>query len=186
MSRGSNDDNHERTNTFQIKLVIDEHDVQLGWDAVENLIRDLPDDDESLADVFHALAGCTVAAVREAVARKSAISDKTVVLLASDGCPEVIEAIAESQTRRLSEPALTQIIQRNWSRLNRSIAGAVENFDQADVMTLSKLLMGSGDPSVRCALAANFGAPKIIIKQLLNDPDTEVRRLAGNNLKNRN
>jgi hypothetical protein len=185
LSRRSDDDNPERTNTLQIKLVVDEHEVQLGWDAIENLIRDLPDD-ESLAGVFHTLAGCTVAAVREAIARKSAISDKTLVLLASDGCPEVIEAIAESQTRRLSEPALMQVIQRNWSRLNRSIAGSVENFDQADVMVLSKLLIASVDPSVRCALAANFGAPKLIIKQLLNDPDTEVRRLAGNNLKYRN
>jgi hypothetical protein len=171
---------------LQIKLVVDEHEVQLGWDTMERLVANLPDDNESLAGVFHTLAGCAVAAVREEVARKRTISDETVALLASDGCPEVIEALADSQTRRLTEPAIVQIIQRNWSRVNRNIANSVDNFDQADVMTLSKLLMGSADPSVRCALAANFSAPKIIVKQLLNDPDAEVRRLAGNNLKNRN
>lgn len=38
---------------MQIKLTVDEREVQLGWEALESLVSNLPDEDESLADLFH-------------------------------------------------------------------------------------------------------------------------------------
>ena len=169
---------------MQVKLSILEHEVQLGWEALESLVGSLPDEDESLADLFHELAQSNVAAVRAAVARKAVISEETVQVLASDSSPEVIEALVRAQCRKLSESALAQIIQRNWSGTNRQIAQNVEDYyEQCDIAALAKLLAGSADPSVRATLASNSRAPKLIVRDLLKDPDSEVRRLAQNTLR---
>jgi hypothetical protein len=169
---------------MQIKLSILEHEVQLGWEALESLVRDLPNDDESLADLFHGLAQSNIAAVRAAVACKAVISEETVATLASDSSPEVIEALVNAQCRKLSGSAIAQIIQRNWSGINRQIAQNVEDYyEQCDIGAISKLLAATADPSVRAALASNSRAPKLIVRDLLKDPDSEVRRLAQNTLR---
>lgn len=170
---------------MQIKLVVGQREVQLGWEVVESLIGSLPDEDESLADLFHDLAQSDVAAVREAVARKSVISEETVGSLASDPSPEVIWALVNAQRCKLTESALTQIIQRNWSTVNRDIAQSIESYDQNDITAIGKLLASSPDPSVRSALAGNRCAPKIIVRQLLRDPDSEVRRRAQDTIGRR-
>lgn len=169
---------------MQVKLVVDSHEVELGWEALESLIGNLPDD-ELLSGLFGTLAQSKTPAVRQAVVRKSVLSAETVALFASDSSPEVIEDLVASQRGKLTESALTQIISRNWSRVNRDIAQNVESFDQADVMLIAKLLAGSEDPSVRSSLASNGSAPKIVVKELLKDPDAEVRRLARNTLDRR-
>ena len=51
---------------MQIKLVVDEHEIPLGWDALESLVSSLPDEDESLADLFHKLSQSNIAGVRRA------------------------------------------------------------------------------------------------------------------------
>jgi hypothetical protein len=97
----------------------------------------------------------------------------------------VIEALLCAQCRKLSESALTQIIQRNWSEVNRRIAQSVEGYYQSDITAVAKLLAGSADPSVRATLASNGDAPKLVLRQLLKDPDPQVRRLAQNTLSRR-
>jgi uncharacterized membrane-anchored protein YjiN (DUF445 family) len=167
---------------MQITLAVNEHEIQLGWEALAKLVDTFPDD-ESLAGLFHDLAQSHIAAVREAVASKAVISEETVASLVSDSSPEVIEALLRAQCHRLSESALAQIIQRNWSEVNRRIAESVERYDQSDIIAVAKLLAGSADPSVRAALASNRGTPRLILRQLLKDPDPEVRRLAQNTVR---
>ncbi len=165
--------------------MVGEREVQLGCEGLESLVGSLPDEDESLAELFHELAQSNIAGVRAAVARKRAISEETVAKLASDPSPEVIDALVSAQCGKLSESALAQIIQRNWSRVNRQIAQIVECYDQSDITAVAKLLAGSADPFVRAALASNASAPKLIVRQLLQDPDPDVRRLAQDTLKRR-
>ena len=69
--------------------------------------------------------------------------------------------------------------------MNRDIARSVEGYGQSDITAVAKLLANSADPSVRAALASNGCAPKLIVRQLLKDPDPEVRRLAQDTLKRR-
>jgi len=168
---------------MQIKLMVDEHEAQLGCEGLESLVCSLPDWDESFAKVFHKLAQSNIAGVRAAVASKRVISEETVANLASDSSPEVIDALVSEQRCKLSESALAQIIQRNWSKVNRDIARYVEDYNQSDITEVAKLLSGSADPSVRAALASNGRAPKHIVRQLLKDPDPDVRRLAQDTLK---
>jgi hypothetical protein len=170
---------------MRIKLVVDEHEVELGSQGLDLLVGNLPDADESLADLYHTLAQSNIAAVREAVARKSVISEETIANLASDPSPDVIWALVSAQCGRLSESAVAQIIQRNWSGVNREIAQNLENFDQGDVTALAMLLAGSADPSVRAALASNHRAPKVVVRRLLMDDDPGVHRSAQYTLKPR-
>jgi hypothetical protein len=162
------------------KLCFDSQEIEFeaGWEAVESLIDHLPDDDPGLSDAFAILARCPASAIRRSVASKDSLPEETVAALADDPAPEVIQALANRQRRKISEAALRQIIGRNWSYLNREIASCVEDYDQADVMEIAKLLACSTDPAVRAALAGNPCAPKVVVRQLLNDPDAEVRRLA--------
>ena len=168
---------------MQIKFMVDEREIQLGCAVLEALVGNLPDEDESLTDLFHELAQSNIAGVRASVARKSVISAETVAILASDSSPEVIEALVNAQCGKVSESDLAQIVQRNWSGVNRDIARSVESYSQSDITEVAKLLAGSADPSVRAALASNGSAPKLIVRQLLKDPDPDVRRLAQNTLK---
>ena len=161
-----------------IKLMVGEREVQLGWEAFAGLVMGLPNEEESLLPLFHDLARSNIAGVRRALAYKSTISEETVAFLATDEDPEVIEALVMMQRSKMSEVALIQIIQRNWNEVNRDIAENVQHYAQCDIMALAKLLAGNADPSVRAALAANGDAPKLVVRQLLKDPDPEVRRNA--------
>src|ERR1035437_6094710 len=91
---------------MQIKLMFDEREVQLGCEVLESLVGNLPDEDESLGELFHELAQSNIAGVRRAVAQKAVISEETVAILASDSSPEVIEALVNAQRGKLSESAL--------------------------------------------------------------------------------
>jgi hypothetical protein len=170
---------------MQIKLMVDELEVQLGYETLESLVGDLRREDESKVDLFHKLAQSNMAGVRAAVARNGVISEETVATLASDSSPEVIDALVSAQGGKLTESALVHIIQRNWSGVNRSIAQNVGDYNQSDITAVAKLLAGSADPSVRGALASNGWAPKLIVRQLLTDPDPDVRRMAQDTLKGR-
>jgi len=95
----------------------------------------------------------------------------------------VVGAVVCAQCGKLSESALAQIIQRNWSGVNRDRARNVRDYSQSDTISAAKLLIGSSDPSVRAALASNCRAHKLIVRQVLKDPDPEVRRLAQDTLE---
>ena len=168
---------------MQITLALNEHEIQLGWEALGKLVDSLPDDDESLAGLFHELAQSNIAAVRAAVATKTVITEETLGLLASDPSPEVIGALVSVRRCRLSRSVLAQIIQRNWSDVNQRIAWNVESCDQSDIVAVAKLLAGSADPPVRAALANNLSTPDLILRQLSKDPDPEVRQLARYHMK---
>ena len=88
---------------MQIKFMVDEREIQLGCEALESLVGNLPDEDESLGELFHELAQSNIAGVRASVARKSVISAETVAILASDSSPEVIEALVHAQRGKLSD-----------------------------------------------------------------------------------
>jgi len=158
-----------------IKLVVDEHEVELSWEVLESLVSNLPDDNESFAGLLHCLAQSKIATVREAVARKGVISEDTVARLETDACPEVLEALVTCQQGKLTQAALTRIIQRDWSRVNRGIAESVESYLQCEVNSIANLLAASEDPSVRALLASNYSAPKAVLRTLLQDPDPVVR-----------
>jgi hypothetical protein len=170
---------------MQVKLVVGEREVQLGWEAVRSIIQELPGEDEALAGLFDDLAQSEVAAIREAVAYKASISDETVEILASDPNPDVILALVNNQRNKLSEAVLTQIIQRNWSSVNTNIAADIECYDRSDILAIGKLLAGNSDPSVRDVLAGNSGTPKAIVRLLLHDAVPEVRRKAQSTLSGR-
>ena len=161
---------------MQVRLKILEHEVHLGWEGLESLVDRLPDDDESLAGLLHELAQSNIAAVRSSVACKAVITEETVGILASDPNPEVIEMLVRAQCSKLSESALVQIIQRNWSAINRRIAENVEDYYEQSDITAVVL-------HVHATLASNSRAPRPIVRQLLQDPDPEVQRLAQRTLR---
>jgi hypothetical protein len=167
---------------MQIKLVVNEREVQLSWELVQSVLANVSRDDDSFADVLNELAQSSVASVRRAVANTHVISEETVATLVSDPCPWVIESLVSSHPGKLSQAALIQIIEHKWSMVNRNIAQNVEAYYQSDITVVSKLLADSADPSVRSALASNSSTPKAIVRQLLKDTNYEVRRSAKNTL----
>jgi hypothetical protein len=61
------------------------------------------------------------------------------------------------------------------SEICRDIANYIESFRDADI---ADALLAHKDPSVRMALANNYGTPKNIVKKLLKDADIDVRKKA--------
>lgn len=169
----------------QVRMMVNGREVELRWQLVDLLLRQLQDNDDSFAEVIHELAQSNVAAVRQAVASARCISEETVGILVTDSCPWVIEELVRAQRDKLSQSALIQIIEHNWSMVNRQIAQDVECYPQSDITVVSKLLADNADPSVRSDLASNCFAPKAIVRQLLKDTDPDVRRSAQNTLDTR-
>jgi HEAT repeat protein len=50
---------------------------------------------------------------------------------------------------------------------------------------LCERLAAEKDPAVRAALAANWSAPDLVLKKLLNDEDAEVRLRAADSLRSK-
>ncbi len=167
---------------MQLQWIVGSMVLDLGWTPAPSMISDLPED-EDLAPVYAYLAKSPSALVRRAVAAKSVLPAETVAILASDSEPEVIKEVVNSHRDKLSEADLIQIIRRGWSDVNTSIAVRVEDYREADVSAIAKLLAESEDPWVRAVLAGNEWAPKAILKQLTVDPDASVRRAARSSLK---
>jgi hypothetical protein len=167
---------------MQLQWIIGSMVLELGSMPAPSVINDLPEEEE-FVPVYACLAKSRSALVRRAVATKEVLSAETVALLASDSEPDVIKQIVNRHREKLSEADLTQIIKRGWSDVNTDIASRVEEYRDADVSVIAKLLAESEDPWVRAILAANDLAPKAILKQLTADPDGSVRRAARKSLK---
>ncbi len=167
---------------MQLQWIVGSMVLDLGSMPAPSMIRDLPEEEEFIP-VYACLAKSRSAQVRRAVAAKDVLSAETVATLASDSEPDVIKEIVSRHRNKLSEADLTQIIRRGWSDVNAGIASRVEEYREADVFAIAKLLADSEDPWVRAILAGNDLAPKAILKQLTVDPDASVRRAARRSLK---
>jgi hypothetical protein len=157
-------------------LKIEDTEYSLGIEAISSLTSNTSDHLLN-AELFSKLAAHPSANVRREVACKDKIDDATAMMLARDRDIGVLRNIARNDCFRkiASESDLRRLIELGDADLCGSIAGNVEGYDNCDSGVISELLVSYPDPSVRLSLAQNYGAPRRILKKLLNDPDPDVR-----------
>lgn len=171
--------------TFKLTVQNDAGEVtsyDLGAEALARLAGSLPDNAEN-SELFHHLAQSPSSDVRTEIAYRDNISEATVELLAHDPAIDVRRRVC-GQTP-FSEWATTETIVELVNAdidCAKTIAGRISEYSNADANVIAAAIMQHSDPDVRNALASSWGAPKKVIKQLLEDDDAGVRASAKKTL----
>lgn len=133
-------------------------------------------DDDVLNQKLFELAAChSSELVRENVAYKDNIDEKTWNNLSEDTSINVLRRLVTTDATRAYA---SQEKLENWIKLDaelaRSIANHIDRYQNADVDDLAIALSNHSDPSVLAELAGNSDTPKKLLKILLKHPDTRV------------
>ena len=156
----------------------------LSYNAAASIISDARDSLDN-AKLFRLAAEHPATDVRENVAYKEKLDEGTVEVLAADPCPSVTRNLVRSFSfkRWVPESRLIDMLKADADTAE-SVAGSVNEYENADINVLAKLLAGMPDPQVRYALASNYSCPKTITKMLVSDSDPAVRSAAKERLEN--
>ena len=166
---------------MKITVSVDSLSIELCAESVENLVGSLSESEE-YKDFYRVLAAHPSSGVRSAIASKDKIDAETVRLLSQDPVPNVRLGVLVGEAGRahLTEAQLTSLAEGDLV-CAETIAGNLGAF-QLESDNLAQLLAKHTDPKVRQCLASNYNVPKRLLKQLLRDPDPQVRRSAQSSL----
>lgn len=165
--------------TTEFKLVIsgdgkDVFSTTLSYDLLSSIVSAYPDDAKS-QDFFTMAAKHPASIVREQVAGKDNLSEKTVNMLVSDKSISVLRALVNSSSFKhvATEDILKKYVMMDVE-LAQNIASNLSYFEQADTTKLATFIALHPDPAVVSSLAGNSDAPKKILRKLLHHSDQYV------------
>ena len=165
------------TLTFHIVVYQDETRIlsaPLSFEALGAIISDYPKTDSH--DRFMELAAQHAAiSVREAVASKDRLTEKTVSLLASDSNPSVLSNLVSSAAfRRFATLSVLQDIAKKDMNIARTIADCLDSFERVSPGELAEFLITLEDHSVLLAMANNWRTPVHLLRQLEKCQDPAI------------
>lgn len=156
----------------------------LSYEEISNLVSNAPDH-ESCERLYYWAAQHPATSVRENVAYKDKLSSEIVEILSKDSSIPILRYIVKNAN--FKDTASLDKIQRLIEldiEIATSIAGDLETYSEAGSLALAKILAEHPDPAVPFALAGNYRAPKKVLEQLLEHPDSQVAREAKRSLDN--
>jgi hypothetical protein len=177
------------TNEYSVVLVVKKRDgtqieAPLSYESASSAVSSAADSkDNSL--LFEALAEHPASQVREQVAYKDLISEKTISLLVKDSSVNVLRNLVRNESFRkyASHDQIIDLVSRDVE-IAASVAQNLESYENVDHQALVEILLGSEDPYVIAAVAGNYATPKKFLKPLLNHIDRTVVHEAKRRLEN--
>ena len=164
---------------FFYKLVITDgkkevYTSNMSYNDVEQIIN-YADDNQSNEKLFQIAATHPSEAVRENIAYKDNINQKTWEILAADTSLNVLRRLVNSESCKTNA---SQKQLETWVKLDvelaKNIAGNLDRYQDADIDQLAKVLCEHSDPSVVAEIASNSDTPKKFLKTLLKHVDQRV------------
>ena len=154
------------------------HSVVLDSDALAALVGALPyrKCEDEFVSLLGYLAQSSSSEVRQAVAENNAFNEDILELLATDKAIDVRRSVSDCD--KFKTWASTEIVIdyiQSDIECAKTIARALGEFTEIDVNAIADALRNHSDPGVRTSLAYSYNAPKKILKQLLTDPEHNVR-----------
>ena len=170
---------------MKITIHIDDKEFLFGSKALASAIEEISDSPENKA-FFDLLANHPSIAVRRGIARKENISEKTFEMLICSGDSVMVNSLLRGDKSALfmkEEYIQSLIATRNFEILEH-IAFHIEAFDISSDSETADFFVNNPNPDIRWTLAGNSRAPKLMLKQLVDDDDPEVRNEAMESLSN--
>ena len=154
--------------------------VDIGVDSLTSIVQFLPDQRGSQM-LFDFLATSDSATVRQAVASKSLLSDKTVDVLSGDSTLSVRLALLsnDAANQRIEESRIAEWIAGDDVDLLLAILQNLTSMPQLDAKALLRQLSGHRDPSIRLEVARSTHIDFDLAKILHADADPDVREAAS-------
>lgn len=158
---------------MEVKLVVGNKSVALGFSAIENLVGELNGCDAMA--VIEELGRHSSSAVRAAIARRDDLPENLVHQFASDPSAAVNLAVLASEAGKqyLTTEEILAIYAKSEEAAKDS-CWRIEGYREADIGVLAGELSRHPDPGVRMALATNTSVPRKFLKILSSDDDPSV------------
>ena len=156
--------------------------LPLSHDNLAMAVRDIEDTDEN-ASVFETLAGHPSRRVREEVACMDCLNEATVRALAVDRSVDVIRALVltDGFATHATEGEVMALIDRD-TEVAESVADKLDTYERVNQSAVLHRLFELEDTAVMAALASSDSVPEVMLLQLADHPDPEVRSRARQRL----
>jgi hypothetical protein len=161
------------------KITINDIEINVGHEELSDIISTLKDHEDN-KELFDKMSHHESYRVRRYVANKQNISSDVALALSKDKNIEVVRYIvSNSAFKKNAELAdIEQLISRGDADVCQNIVREASEFEHVEASKLFDMLSASPDPEVRLTVADTWSAPKKVLKKLLNDPDSDVKRAA--------
>lgn len=172
---------------LQFKITISDEkkeicSLEMSFNEIQDLIN-YSDDSKRNEMLFEFAASHPSEVVRENIAYKDSINEKTWNILAKDSSINVLRRLVATEASR---KYVTLEHLKKWIKLDveiaRTIANYLGNYEQVDIDELADILHLHSDPSVVAELANNSDSPRKLLKELTKYPDARVSSNAKSTL----
>lgn len=156
----------------------------MGIESIKELSSCLGDKPE-FKEVFHKMALSDVAYIRENIAWKDKILEKTVRLLLRDTDHKVLEQIVSNEVAQqvATDDDIDYIIEHSTQSVIKNLIDNLSRFENIDIHRLYLKVLRSGNSDFLLMIAENYDTPKKILKQLLKHEDIDIARVARERLE---
>lgn len=169
---------------MKVKLKVDGITVNLGIDSIKELSSCLGEKPE-FKDVFHQMALSEIAHIRENIAWKDKILEKTARLLLRDTDHKVLEQIVSNEVAQqiATDDDIDYIIEHSTQSVIKNLIENLSRFENIDIHRIYFKVLKSNNADILLTIAENYDTPKKILKQLLKHEDIDIARVAKERLE---
>ncbi len=156
--------------------------LPLSHENLAMVVRDIEDTDEN-APIFEALASHPSRHVREEVACMDCLNEATVRRLAVDPSVDVVRALVltDGFASHASQAQVMALIDRD-TEVAELVADKLDTYEMVNPAGVLQRLLELNDTAVMAALASSDCVPEVMLLQLTEHPDPEVRSRARQRL----
>jgi len=155
----------------------------LSFNQINGIVTEAVDSEEN-ASLFEALAEHPSGWVRENIASKESINEKTVQILLRDGSMNVIRCLHHNKPfkKYVEHEQILNFIERDVE-IAAAVADEYEHYQNLDQDSLLEILLQHSDPRVPYAVAHNWRTKKQVLKKLVKHDDAAVASEAKRRLE---
>jgi len=168
---------------MEVKLIVNNVEVNLGVNSVCDLVYSLPDGEEYY-DMLHQFALSNISSIREKIADKNCLAKETVELLLKDKSSSVLSSIVRSDCAKeyITDADIDHILELGDENTIDNLINYLDDYENINQMETVKKVMKLNNTYLLLQLAENWNTPKQALKSLSEHYDPDVAKAAKKTL----
>ncbi len=168
----------------EMKLSIGSKEFIVGSEFLQNMVSNIPDT-PLYKELFHELAKSNNEEVRNDIAWKDSLSEKTIKILLDDKSEAVLDRILNNTNAQsiVTNKQLISFIDMGNTGVVKTIIQNLSDYEEIDIDEAVQHILDLNDPGLTLTLASGWNVPKKILKKLATLNDLDIAYAAKKSLE---
>lgn len=168
---------------MDVKLKVNDVEVTLGVNSICDMVYNLPEGEEYY-ELLHQFTLSNISSIREKIADKNCLAQKSVEVLLKDKNSSVLENIVRSDCAKeyISDSDIDHILEVGDENCIENLINYLDDYENVNQLESVKKIMKLNNHYLLLKLAENWNTPKQALKSLSEHFDPDISKAAKNTL----